>query len=157
MSIEPLPSPAAAIPHKDDAVLLDEIRHADGNRVTAVATVRPGTAFSDAAGNLPGWVGPEIMAQAVAVFSGCRSLRDRGESAEIGLLLGIRDYESAVAEFRIGDQLQIEVVRSSEDEEGRGVFDGSISMAGAVVASGTLTVFEPKDGSFLEAARARDD
>jgi len=157
MSIEPLPSPAAAIPHKDDAVLLDEIRHADGNRVTAVATVRPGTAFSDAAGNLPGWVGPEIMAQAVAVFSGCRSLRDRGESAEIGLLLGIRDYESAVAEFRIGDQLQIEVVRSSEDEEGRGVFDGSISMAGAVVASGTLTVFEPKDGSFLEAERARDD
>jgi len=157
MSIEPLPSPAAAIPHKDDAVLLDEIRHADGNRVTAVATVRPGTAFSDAAGNLPGWVGPEIMAQAVAAFSGCRSLRDRGESAEIGLLLGIRDYESAVAEFRIGDQLQIEVVRSSEDEEGRGVFDGSISMAGAVVASGTLTVFEPKDGSFLEAERARDD
>jgi len=157
MSIEPLPSPAAAIPHKHDAVLLDEIRHADGNRVTAVATVRPGTAFSDAAGNLPGWVGPEIMAQAVAAFSGCRSLRDRGESAEIGLLLGIRDYESAVAEFRIGDQLQIEVVRSSEDEEGRGVFDGSISMAGAVVASGTLTVFEPKDGSFLEAERARDD
>ena len=157
MSIEPLPSPAAAVPHKHDAVLLDEIRHADGNRVTAVATVRPGTAFSDAAGNLPGWVGPEIMAQAVAVFSGCRSLRDRGESAEIGLLLGIRDYESAVAEFRIGDQLQIEVVRSSEDEEGRGVFDGSISMAGAVVASGTLTVFEPKDGSFLEAERARDD
>jgi len=48
-------------------------------------------------------------------------------------------------------------VRSSEDEEGRGVFDGSISMAGAVVASGTLTVFEPKDGSFLEAERARDD
>jgi predicted hotdog family 3-hydroxylacyl-ACP dehydratase len=157
MSIEPLPSPAAAIPHKHDAVLLGEILHADGNRVTAVATVRPGTAFSDSAGNLPGWVGPEIMAQAVAAFSGCRSLRDRGESAEIGLLLGIRDYESAVAEFRVGDQLQIEVVRSSEDEEGRGVFDGSISIGVAVVAAGTLTVFEPKDGSFLEAERARDD
>ena len=155
MSIEPLPSPAAAIPHKHDAVLLDEIRHADGNRVTAVATVRPGTAFSDAAGNLPGWVGPEIMAQAVAAFSGCRSLRDRGESAEIGLLLGIRDYESTVAEFHVGDQLQIEVVRSSEDEEGRGVFDCSMSMAGAVVAAGTLTVFEPRDGSFLDAERAR--
>jgi predicted hotdog family 3-hydroxylacyl-ACP dehydratase len=157
MSIESLPSPAAAIPHKHDAVLIDEIQHADGNRVTAVATVRPGTAFSDAAGNLPGWVGPEIMAQAVAAFSGCRSLRDRGESAEIGLLLGIRDYESAVAEFCVGDQLQIEVVRSSEDEEGRGVFDGSISIGGAVVAAGTLTVFEPRDGSFLEAERARNE
>ena len=157
MSIEPLPSLAAAIPHKHDAVLLDEIVHADANRVTAVATVRPGTAFSDAAGNLPGWVGPEIMAQAVAAFSGCRSLRERGESAEIGLLLGIRDYESAVAEFHIGDLLHVEVLRSSEDELGRGVFDCSISMAGAVVAAGTLTVFEPKDGSFLEAERARDD
>ncbi|MCJ7451988.1 MAG: hypothetical protein MUO39_05865 [Steroidobacteraceae bacterium] len=157
MSIEPLPSPAEAIPHKHDAVLIDKILHADANRVTAVATVRPGTAFSDAAGNLPGWVGPEIMAQAVAAFSGCRSLRERGESAEIGLLLGIRNYESAAAEFRVGDQLRIEVARSSEDEEGRGVFDCSISMAGAVVAAGSLTVFEPRDGSYLEAERARND
>lgn len=157
MSIEPLPAPTAAIPHKHDAVLLSEILHADTDRVTAIATIRPGTAFSDSAGNLPGWVGPEVMAQAVAAFSGCRSLRERGESAEIGLLLGIRDYASAVAEFRVGDQLRIEVARSSEDEEGRGVFDCSICLAGAVVASGTLTVFEPKDGSFLEAERDRND
>lgn len=157
MSIESLPSPAAAIPHQHDAVLLSEILHADADRVTAVATVRPGTAFSDAAGNLPGWIGPEIMAQAVAAFSGCRSLRERGASAEIGLLLGIRDYESRVAEFRVGDELRIEVMRSSEDEEGRGVFDCSMSMASAVVATGTLTVFEPKDGAFLDAERARND
>jgi hypothetical protein len=32
-----------------------------------------------------------------------------------------------------------------------------MSMAGAVVAAGTLTVFEPRDGSFLEAERARND
>jgi len=157
MSIEPMPAPATLIPHKRDAVLLDEILHADATRLTAAVTVRPGTAFSDAAGNLAGWIGPEIMAQAVAAFAGCRSLRERGETAEIGLLLGIRDYESGVAEFRAGDQLRIEVVRSSEDEEGRGVFDGSISIAGTVVAAGTLTVFEPKDGSFLEAERARNE
>jgi predicted hotdog family 3-hydroxylacyl-ACP dehydratase len=157
MSIEPLPSLAAAIPHRHDAVLLSEIVHADGNRLTAVAVVRPDTAFSDAAGHLPGWLGPEIMAQAVAAFSGCRSLRERGESAEIGLLLGIRDYSSTTAEFRVGDRLQIEVVRSSEDEEGRGVFDCRIAMDDAAIAAGTLTVFEPKDGSFLEAERMRDD
>jgi predicted hotdog family 3-hydroxylacyl-ACP dehydratase len=157
MSIEPLPSVAAAIPHKHDAVLLSQIVRADGDRVTAVATVRPGTAFSDLAGNLPGWVGPEIMAQAVAAFAGCRSLRERGSSAEIGLLLGIRDYASTAEEFQVGDQLRIEVVRSSEDEEGRGVFDCSIAMDGAAIAAGTLTVFEPKDGSFLEAERMRDD
>ena len=157
MSIELLPSVAAAIPHKHDAVLLSEILHADGDRLTAVAVVRSGTAFSDTASHLPGWIGPEIMAQAVAAFSGCRSLRERGEAAEVGLLLGIRDYSSARAEFRVGDRLQIEVVRSSEDEEGRGVFDCSIAMDGAEIAAGTLTVFEPKDGSFLEAERMRDD
>ena len=157
MNSEPLPSLATAIPHQHDAVLLSEILHADGDRLTAVAMVRSGTAFGDAAGDLPGWIGPEIMAQAVAAFSGCRSLRERGESAEIGLLLGIRDYSSATAEFRVGDRLQVEVVRSSEDEEGRGVFDCSITMDGAAIAAGTLTVFEPKDGSFLEAERMRDD
>ena len=157
MNIEPTPSTVAAIPHKHDAVLLTEILHADADRLTAVAMVRSGTAFSDAAGDLPGWIGPEIMAPAVAAFSGCRSLRERGDAAEIGLLLGIRDYSSTMAEFRAGDRLQIEVVRSSEDEEGRGVFDCSIAKDGAAIAAGTLTVFEPKDGSYLEAERARND
>ena len=156
MSIVSMPSPAAAIPHQHDAVLLSEILHADSDRLIAVAVVRSGTAFSDAAGGLPGWIGPEIMAQAVAAFSGCRSLRERGAAAEIGLLLGIRDYSSTMAGFRVGNRLQIEVVRSSEDEEGRGVFDCSIVMDGAAIAAGTLTVFEPKDGSFLEAERMRD-
>ncbi len=157
MNIEPLPSLAAAIPHKHDAVLLSEILHADSDRLTAIAIVRFGTAFGDGSGHLPGWIGPEIMAQAVAAFSGCRSLRERGDSAEIGLLLGIRDYSSTTVEFRVGDRLQIEVVRSSEDEEGRGVFDCTIAMDGAAIAAGTLTVFEPKDGSFLESERMRDD
>jgi predicted hotdog family 3-hydroxylacyl-ACP dehydratase len=157
MSAVPVPSAAAAIPHQHDAVLLSEILHADGDRLTAIATVRSGTAFSDAAGDLPGWIGPEIMAQAVAAFSGCRSLRERGATAEIGLLLGIRDYSSTVAAFRVGDRLQVEVVRSSEDEYGRGVFDCRIAVDGTTVGVGTLTVFEPKDGAFLEAERLRDD
>ena len=157
MNIELPPSIAAAIPHQHDAVLLSEILHADGDRLTAVAMVRSGTAFGDVSGDLPGWIGPEIMAQAVAAFSGCRSLRERGDSAEIGLLLGIRDYSSTTAEFRVGDRLQIEVVRSSEDEEGRGVFDCTIAIGGAAIAAGTLTVFEPKDGAFLESERMRDD
>jgi predicted hotdog family 3-hydroxylacyl-ACP dehydratase len=152
-----LPTPAEVIPHQRDAVLLDAILHADEERVTASLTVRPGTAFSDENGNLPGWVGPEIMAQAVAAFAGCRSLRRRGETAEIGLLLGIRDYTSTVALFAGGEQLMVDGVRSSEDEQGRGVFDCRILRAGVVVAAGTLTVFEPTDGSFLEAERNRND
>jgi predicted hotdog family 3-hydroxylacyl-ACP dehydratase len=152
-----LPTPAEVIPHQHDAVLLDAILHADEERVTASLTVRAGTAFSDENGNLPGWVGPEIMAEAIAAFAGCRSMRARGETAEIGLLLGIRDYTSTVAEFAAGERLTVDAVRSSEDEEGRGVFDCRILRAGAVVAAGTLTVFQPTDGSFLDAERKRND
>lgn len=148
--MSPLPNPAALLAHHGDAVLLDEIRGVSEHRLEAGLVVRPGTAFSDGAGCLPGWVGPEIMAQAIAALSGHRSLVAHGRSAPIGLLLGVRAYETSVAEFRPGDALAVEVVESSEDEDGRAVFDCWIRRAGQVLASGTLTVFQPADNSFIE-------
>jgi predicted hotdog family 3-hydroxylacyl-ACP dehydratase len=152
-----LPEPVALLPHRADAMLLDEIICADVHRLQARLVVRPATAFSDAAGNLPGWVGPEIMAQAIAALSGRRSLLRHGRPAPIGLLLGVRSYAMAEGEFRCGETLQVQVVESSEDEEGRAVFDGSISRGDTVVATGTLTVFQPPDDSFLDRECARDD
>lgn len=153
----PLSPPSELMPHRHDAVLLDEITHVDDQRLVARLAVRPGTAFSDASGCLPAWVGPEIMAEAIASLSGYRSLLARSRPAEIGLLLGIRAYRSTADAFRPGEQLEIEVLESSEDEEGRAVFDGTIRRAGQVVASGSLTVFQPRDRSFLETECARDD
>ena len=141
---------AALLPHRRDALLLDAVTAIDGRRLQASLTVRPGTAFSDARGCLPAWAAPEIMAQAVAAFSGHRSLRERGRSAPIGLLLGIRSFVSAEPEFQCGTTLLVDVVESSEDEEGRAVFDGTITRDGAVVASGRLTVFQPPDDTFLQ-------
>jgi predicted hotdog family 3-hydroxylacyl-ACP dehydratase len=157
MSVLPLPAVAALVPHQDDAVLLDEIMHAGDDRFAARLVVRPGTAFSDPAGNLPAWVGPEIMAQAIAALSGHRSLRTCGRPAPIGLLLGIRSYESSMGEFPCGETLQVEVIESSLDEQGWAVFDGTISCGGTVVASGRLTVLQPLDDAFLEAECARND
>jgi predicted hotdog family 3-hydroxylacyl-ACP dehydratase len=147
--------PAELMPHRENAALLDEILYADDDRLTASLVVRRDTAFSDACGNLPVWVGPEIIAQAIAALAGRRSLRERGRPAAIGLLLGIRSY-TARGEFLAGESLQVDVVKSSEDEEGMAVFDGRIFAAGTVVASGVLTVFQPPDDSFLEAECARD-
>jgi predicted hotdog family 3-hydroxylacyl-ACP dehydratase len=157
MSPAGFPAPVALIPHRGDAVLLDEVVAADDSGLSAALTVRAGSVFGDPTGNLPGWVGAEIMAEAIAAFAGWRSLQSRGVPAPIGLLLGIRDYESTAAEFRAGERLRVDIARSSEDEEGHGVFDCSIQRAGTTVASGTLTVFQPVDDSFLEAQRARDD
>jgi predicted hotdog family 3-hydroxylacyl-ACP dehydratase len=152
-----LPRPAELLPHRHDAVLLDVVTGAEYHRLTASLVVRPGTAFSDASGNLPGWIGPEIMAEAVAALSGYRSLNLRGRAAGIGLLLGVRGYTATAGEFHPGEQLDVEVIESSEDEEGRAVFDGTIRREGRLVASGTLTVFQPADDSFLDRECARDD
>mgnify|MGYP001094655128 FL=1 len=152
-----LPRPAELLPHRHDAVLLDVVTGAEDHRLAASLVVRPGTAFSDASGNLPGWIGPEIMAEAISALSGYRSLKAHGHAAGIGLLLGVRGYTATAGEFHPGEQLDVEVVESSEDEEGRAVFDGIIRRGGQVVASGTLTVFQPEDDSFLDRECARDD
>lgn len=152
-----LPTPGEVVPHRGDALLLDALLHADEDRLAAVVNVRPGTAFSDDDGSLPGWVGAEMMAEAIAAFAGCRSLRRTGRQAEIGLLLGIRDYRSTLARFEPGARLRVEALRSSEDEAGRGVFDCRIVIEDRPVATATLTVFQPPDDSFLAAERARDD
>ena len=60
-------------------------------------------------------------------------------------------------DFICGETLDVEVIESSEDEEGMAVFDGSIRRSGEVLASGTLTVFQPADDTFLARECARDD
>jgi predicted hotdog family 3-hydroxylacyl-ACP dehydratase len=145
------------MPHQYDAILLDEIAQVAPGRLEARVVVRPGTAFSDAVGNLPAWVGPEIMAQAISALAGTRSLAAHGRPAAIGLLLGVRSYAAPEGDFRCGETLRVEVVESSEDEDGRAVFDCTISRAGERLASGVLTVYQPADDTFLEAECARDD
>jgi predicted hotdog family 3-hydroxylacyl-ACP dehydratase len=157
MSAAQFPEPAALMPHKQDAVLLDEITLATVDRIEARLVVRDGSAFSDSGGNLPAWVGPEIIAQAIASLAGYRSLRAQGRPAAIGLLLGIRSYAAVGGDFQRGDVLEVDAVESSVDEEGRAVFDGRIRRAGEVVASGSLTVYQPADNSFLEGECARDE
>jgi predicted hotdog family 3-hydroxylacyl-ACP dehydratase len=152
----PYPAMADLIRHRGDAVLLDEITCGDDKQLEARFLVRPGTAYSDHAGCLPAWAGPELMAQAISAFSGLRSLRASGRPAPIGLLLGVRSYRAIVEEFRCGEALQVEVAESSEDEDGMAVFDCRICRAGEVVASGRLTVFQPADDSFLERECARN-
>ncbi len=153
----PMPLPSALLHHSGEALLLDEIRCVEESRLAARVVVRPGTSFSDASGNLPCWAGPEIMAQAVAALSGYRSLRDCGNSSAIGLLLGVRSYQAVQQEFLVGESLDVEVVESLREDDGRAVFDCRISRAGEFVAAGTLTVFQPPDGSFLAGESERDD
>ena len=157
MSLARFQDPGELMSHRNDALLLDEILNADANRLEGRLVVRRGTSFSDSSGNLPAWVGPEIMAQAISALSGWRSLRACGHLPGIGLLLGIRSYAAPAGGFLCGETLDVEVIESSEDEEGMAVFEGRIRRSGEVLATGTLTVFQPPDDTFIAGECARDD
>jgi hypothetical protein len=46
--------------------------------------------------------------------------------------------------------LEIEVIESLDDGEGRAVFDGQIRLRGEQVAVGILTVFQAEDDSVIQ-------
>jgi predicted hotdog family 3-hydroxylacyl-ACP dehydratase len=145
-----MPRAEAVVPHRGDALLLDRIVGSDDTHLVASMTVRRETAFSDPAGDLPGWVAPEIMAQAIAALAGCRSLRERGYAVPLGLLLGVRHLHLEVEAFRPGQEIRVEVVCTSSDEEGRGVFDCRLQTDAGVVAAATLTAFQPSEPEVLQ-------
>jgi predicted hotdog family 3-hydroxylacyl-ACP dehydratase len=146
-----LPVPEQVLPHRGAALLLDRILSADDQQLVAMCSLgERHTPYDGTDGHLAAWVGPELMAQAVAAFAGCRRLRHERPAADIGLLLGVRDYVVHRDEFVAGDEIRVQVVCSSEDEAGRGVFDCRLSVGEQVAASGTLTVFQPENAGFIQ-------
>jgi predicted hotdog family 3-hydroxylacyl-ACP dehydratase len=146
--------PAALIPHVGDAILLDEIRETgQADRLSASLTVRPGTAFSAADESLPGWIGLEILAQAISAFATLRDGRPEGP-ASIGLLLGVRDYRCVRDRFPVGMRLDVEIFESMSDGQALGVFDGTLTSGGVVIAEGIVSACRLADPeAFLQGSR----
>ena len=113
---------AELLPHAGDMILLDSIEQCDDERIVTHLQVRDGGLFNQADGSYPAWLGVELMAQSIAAFAGVRAKR-KGEAVELGFLLGTRKYQANVERFPLGSKLQIEAIRSLEDESGMGVFE----------------------------------
>jgi len=135
------PDPAELVPHQGEALLLDQIDSVDAGGLVASLTVRTGSPYSLANGALAGWSGPEIMAQAVSAFATLH--KGRPWSPKPGLLLGLRAHRCETSEFQSGARLAVEARESTRDAEGRAVFDCCIRADGKLLATGTLTVFQP--------------
>lgn len=139
-----LPMPAAALlPHSGDIVLLDEIVSCDADTLAANATVRP-SLFSLADGSLPPWIGLEILAQAVAAWSGWQALV-AGQPVRMGFLLGTRHYECRVDAFAPDAALTVQVARTLQDDSGMGIFEGRILEGAREIAQARLNVYQPED------------
>jgi predicted hotdog family 3-hydroxylacyl-ACP dehydratase len=135
---------APYLPHEYDAVLLDAVWPGGPSLTHARSTVRAGTPFNDATGGWPDWLAIELLAQLVAACAGLREYRP-GVRPRLGLLLGVREYRVLRPGFAPGEQLDLTVHESSRDEDGSGVYDGELRIAGRLAASAILTVFLPAD------------
>lgn len=144
-----LPPVAEVVPHGGAMLLLDALVQADDNGCTARAMVRPGQLFVDPAG-MPGWVGIEYMAQAIAAWAGVRDRR-AGRPPGIGFLLGSRRYECDVPAFPVGSELTISVQAELTGDNGLGQFACRLALDGGEVARANVSVFQPADAqAFLQ-------
>jgi predicted hotdog family 3-hydroxylacyl-ACP dehydratase len=133
-------------------ILVDRIVGYDETTIVCMRKLEQVAPFTDPQGNLPSWAGIELMAQAVAAWSGSHA-RDAGEPVKLGFLLGSRSYRCNVDTFTAGSELRIEAVRTFHDEDGMGVFACRID-AGDAHAEARLTVFSPTDPSAFLASLA---
>lgn len=135
---------AELLPHQAPMLLLDRLLAYQGARVRCETHVgaRHGLLL-DAQGNLPAWVGLELMAQTIAAWAGMRG-RERGEPVRIGMLLGSRQYQSRVPHFMTGERLVIEAECLLEDG-GMASFECRILRGDEFCAEARLSTYLPSD------------
>ncbi len=136
---------------RGDMLLIDRVVACDSERVEVQARLARDHPLVEPRG-IPCWVGVELMAQAIGVFSGLER-HASGKSPRIGLLLGTRSYVAHVPYFPAGVDLTVLAKLDWQDEEGVGVFDCSIARGAQRLANAQLKGLAPADLTpFLEAA-----
>lgn len=144
--IEPI---ERVVPHRGTLLLVDRVLDWDAESIRVELRVPEESIFHDTEG-VPGWVGLEYMAQAIAAWAGCKARAGGGEPT-IGFLLGTRRYESAHTHFRSGSLLQVEARCELLGDNGLGMFACRIVEGGETLATANVSVFEPGDATaYLE-------
>lgn len=132
------------LPHRAGMLLIESIDSFDENGVQVCALPRSDAWYADAHGNMPAWIGIELMAQAVAAWVGL-TMRLAGQAVKQGVLLGTRSYSADQPVFFASEPLAIKAVPIYRDESGMGSFSCEIWQKGQPIASAAINVFEPED------------
>jgi predicted hotdog family 3-hydroxylacyl-ACP dehydratase len=149
-----LPPIEELLPHRGTMLLLDRVLAFSAQDITAECTPKREGWYADARGNMPAWIGIELMAQAIAAHVGLIK-RSEGKPVSPGVLLGTRRYAPARAAFPAAQPLLVASSISFRDESGLAAYDCRIEAAGERLVEATLKVFEPADfQAFLQAAGA---
>lgn len=130
--------------HRPPMVMLSElVSVSDDGAAKAVADTSEGSIFFDRSlGGVPACAAIEFMAQTVAVAVG-RSRLAKGLEPKVGFLLGTRRMDVTIPAFRSGVRYEVAAKCVYADDEFAS-FDCTIaSPEGDVVASASLTAFQP--------------
>ena len=136
------------IPHRGTMQLLDRVMEADEDGAVAEVDIAATSAFLRG-GQVPAWIGIEYMAQTISAWSGGRARRRGDGRPRIGLLLGSRRYLAHCQGFPIGATLRVQAHCELSGDNGLGLFDCRITLAGAVLAEAKISVLEPEDATAL--------
>jgi predicted hotdog family 3-hydroxylacyl-ACP dehydratase len=144
----------ALVPHRGSMLWLSRLVEGGERSVDAEALVPEGAWYGDERGCMPGWLGVELMAQALSAHVGLLGWL-AGRPPRPGVLLGCRAYRGSAVDFPPGSALRINATLSYRDESGFGAYDCAIRLGDAEVARATLKVYEPGDfEAFLRSAAA---
>lgn len=142
------------LPHRGTMLLLDRVLEFGEERIRAECVPRRDAWYADARGNMPAWIGIELMAQAIAAHVGLVK-RKEGKPVTPGVLVGTRSFRATRPAFAAGAPLSITARLSFRDPSGLAAYDCAIDGDGAPIAQATLKVYEPADfQAFLRTATA---
>jgi predicted hotdog family 3-hydroxylacyl-ACP dehydratase len=131
------------IPHRGTMLLLDKVMEFEEKRALGECVPARNAWYSDESGNMPAWIGIELMAQTVAAHVALLK-RMKGLPPKMGILLGTRKYHSEAGSFIAGVNLKIRVVQLFMDSGGMGAYECSIASGETIRATALLKVFEPE-------------
>ena len=141
------------VPHKRDMLLLDRIVSETDRTIRVVAEIGTDNVFLVPGFGVPGWVGFEMMAQAVATHDGLKRWRSGG-AISLGFLVACRHYACAAEWFAVGDRFEIETSPIMEPNETM-MWESRLYGAGGEIAVAELMVHQPQDVvAFIEKARS---
>lgn len=146
-----LPCPIASyVPHQRGMCLLDSILRVDAECLRAQVVPTEADVFATALG-IPGWVGLEWMAQAVAAWAG---VQERAEDRPplVGFLLGSRRYDCSREYFPFGSPVLVDIKQDFRAANGLAAFHCQLlDEHENPLASAVLSVFQPDSEEALAA------
>jgi predicted hotdog family 3-hydroxylacyl-ACP dehydratase len=144
----PFPPIEDILPHRGSMLMLDRVLSFERNGASAEYVPRSDAWYADTEGNMPAWIGIELMAQTIAAHVGLLK-RSEGDQPKLGALLGTRRYISMRPSFAAGEALRICTTMTYLDASGLCAYDCTIAVGDRQVAIATLKVFEPEDFKLL--------